>query len=153
MHGKLTPRSYEWNDTTLLTVRPQVHIGDLVNLIQQSYESASNYWFDEFEIVDVKRRTFVGQDLPDFQYVYSFTLVDTEGVIKEAGVRYEVNVNTVKAGIERILRDGGGVRNDLVAQVSSSIANQASIDPVWDIDDEACDVIIQLGVFGDVVFG
>jgi hypothetical protein len=147
MHGKLTPRSYEWNDTTLLTVRPQVHIGDLVNLIQQSYESASGYWFDEFEIVDVKRRTFVGQDLPDFKYVYSFTLVDTEGVVKDAGAHDVVNADTVKKGIERVLRDGGGVRSDLVAQVQSIVTG----DP--DIDDEACDVIIQLGVFDDVVFG
>jgi hypothetical protein len=148
MHGKLTPRSFEWNDTTLLTVRPSVKIGVLVDLIQQGYESACNYWFGEgFQITDVKRRVFEGQDLKGFKYVTSFTLVDTEGVVKDAGAHYVVDADSVKKGIERVLRDGGGVRSDLVAQVQSIVTG----DP--DIDDEACDVIIQLGVFDDVVFG
>jgi hypothetical protein len=148
MYGKLTPRSFEWNDTIGLRVTPQVKVGVIVDLIQQAYESACVYWFDEgFKITDVKRRVFEGQDLTDFKYVTSFTLVDSEGVIKEAGVHYVVNAESVKQGIERILKDGGGVRSDLVAQVTSIVTG----DP--DIDDEACDVIIQLGVFGEVIFG
>lgn len=148
MYGKLTPRSFEWNDTILLTVRPLVKVGVLVDLIQQGYESACGYWFGEgFQIVDVNRRVFEGQDLAGFKYVTSFTLVDVDGVVADAGARYVVDVESVKKGIERILRDGGGVRSDLVAQVQSIVTG----DP--DVDDEACDVVVQLGVFDDVVFG
>ncbi len=148
MYGKLTPRSFEWNDTISLRVTPQVKVGVIVDLIQQAYESACGYWIDEgFKITDVNRRVFEGQDLPDFKYVTSFALVDSEGLVKDVGVRYVVNAESVKQGIERVVKDGGGVRSDLVAQVASILTG----DP--DVDDEACDVIVQLGLFGEVVFG
>jgi hypothetical protein len=148
MYGKLTPRSFEWNDTIGLRISPQVKVGVFVDLIEQAYESACGYWIDEdFKATDLKRRVFEGSSLDDFKHLTSFTLVDCEGVVKAVGDRYTVDAECVKRGVELILRNGAGVRSDLVAQVASIVTG----DP--DIDDEACDVIIQLGLFGEVIFG
>jgi hypothetical protein len=148
MYGKLTPRSFEWNDIIGLRISPQVKVGVFVDLIEQAYESACGYWIDEnFKATDLKRRTFEGSSLDDFKHLTSFTLVDVEGVITDAKAEYVVNAETVKRGVELVLRNGAGVRSDLVSQVASIVTG----DP--DIDDEACDVIIQLGLFGEVIFG
>lgn len=144
MYGKLTPRSFEWNDTVGLRITPQVKVGVLVSLIEQAFESACTYWIDDTDAE--KRRVFEGSDFGEFKHLTSFVAV-CDDPLGDGVTRYGVDAETVKRGIERILKDGGGVRSDLVAQVSSIVSG----DP--DIDDDACDVIIQLGLFGEVIFG
>lgn len=153
MHGKVISAPLGWSDTVVFRPVVNIPVGQLVELVQQAWESACGYWIDELGEASNKRRKFADSGDPDFAYTYEFTVADPDEQVKDGVKSWTVNIATVRAGIERIVATGGGVRSDLVAQVALALAQQGSSDPVWDIDDDACDVIVQVGLFGEVIFG
>jgi hypothetical protein len=68
----------------------------------------------------------------------------------EGGAKFkDITVETIRLGIERILSGSVKVRSDLVAQVATGNAfNEAG-----DIDADGADVIVQAGLFGEIVYG
>lgn len=61
--------------------------------------------------------------------------------------RYGVDAGVVKRGLELVVSGKSGARSDLVAQVFSVFTGDV------DVDDDACDVVVQCGLFGRIIFG
>ena len=125
--------------------RPKVTIGDLIEIVNFAYESnIPGYW--EVEYSNVKKAELT---LGTFShnYTYSFTIKDFS--TSEEGVEHTVDVGTIKRGIELILTGKTKVAHRIVDDIRTNIAENE----LPAIDSDAVDVIIQAGLFEELVYG
>lgn len=137
MQGYKTP-----NETIGGGVRFTLHIDrpvlDLIELVNQAYETpAIAYWVDE--TIDKSRAP---KGTYEFEYVYKFT-------IKTDDDTYEINVNTIRDGINAIVK--GNVK--VADYIKDYILRYLTDGDLGHIDSDALDVIVQAGLFKDVIFG
>lgn len=124
-------------ETTLLRVLPSIEVNTLIEVVNQAWETgAISYWASFAD--DCKRKEVDG-----YNACYEFTCFDAEDDERKPLL---VNVNIVKAGIEAVLNRKVGVNTDIYAGVWAGVSSGV-------FDTDAVDVIIQAGLFGDIVFG
>lgn len=125
------PRTTSKPVTTLLRVLPEVKISDLAELVNQAYETGAIAYWAASEVLP--KRNVDG--------VYEFQLSE-----QESGEVYTVDVNVIKKGIEDILNRKVEVNTYIYSYIWSGVQTG-----VYDAD--ACDCIVQAGLFGDIVYG
>lgn len=130
-------KSYEVRTTT------RIKTEDLAGILVTAIEGGINYWLTSLR-VDEKIEGALGR-LPSKVVV---TIDDDENSEKTIGV------GTIVLGIERILSGGVGVRADLVGQVAGFLGeiNAGTAFPGGTIDAEGADVIVQAGLFDEIVY-
>ena len=126
-------------DTVALKIRQGVKVSSLISLVDSAHdEGAIAYW------VEASRNAKRG--LPDesgHRNWYQFeVLVDD--------LWYLISVNTVIEGIERVLNGATQVNDAIRRSIAQDLAE--GLDYGY-IDEEALDVIIQVGLFGEIVYG
>lgn len=129
------------NTTTAVSINLSLSDFFLMGILTTAVEGGSNYWAS---ICDIDRGD-TGQGL-----VRACNLVDREGcgAKSPAGSSYAVNLTTVRVGVERALSQATRVSPHVVAAIYGDLRSDRS-----EIDAEAADVIVQLGLFGEVVYG
>lgn len=121
-------------------LRPRIH--DLIELVNQAYEtSAISYWVDEVQ--NVKKTKLDGNWLPEHMWSFTFDVKNEE----HSDAWFTINVDTIIHGAERILNGKVPVRPDIRTQIHLGLIGQDGM------DNDAIDVLIQAGLFGEIVFG
>lgn len=128
------------SDTVTINVGHKIGIDSLIGLVNMAYEGPIDYWVDEF--VSRKRSKIDSSD--DFEYVYQFVIKDPRGS------EHLISVNTIIDGIHKIMTGTTGVHSSYLSYIASDLGQglQGGY-----IDDETIDVIVQVGLFGEVVYG
>jgi hypothetical protein len=135
-----TQPTLDVGDLVSLNIPTKVAIGDLIEIINTAYEEGviaywgCDYGFAKNAHVEINRFTH--------NYTYKFE-IDYEGE------QLTVDVDVVKRGIERILNGDVHVANRIVNDIRDAIANSE----LPAVDTDAVDVIIQAGLFNEIVFG
>lgn len=137
-----TARTYNFDDTVNIKalLKPRIH--QLIELVNQSYETgAIVYWVDEVQ--NVNRHTLDGSWLPDFKWCHSFEIKNVD----YSDDWFTINVDTVIRGAEAILSGKVSVSPSLRTQIVMGIIGEDGM------DSDAVDVLMQAGLFGEIVFG
>lgn len=141
-------RPLEFDPTNIITLdvpRPGVTVGDLIEIVNYAFEeTTTGYW--ETEVVERKDATF-SIDGFEHNWTYSFTIRDFQNT--EEGELHEINVNTIKLGIERLLNGDVPVAN----RILEDIRNNLAAGELAAVDNDAVDCIIQAGLFKELVYG
>lgn len=125
--------------------RPGVLVSDLIEIVNFAYEeNVINYW--EIEYLSPKKALLTIGSL-EHNYTYSFQIKDFSEL--EEGKIFEINVDTIKRGIESILNGDTKVGNVIIEDIRDNLANGE----ISGVDSDSVDCIIQAGLFGDIVYG
>lgn len=123
-----------------LDIRIQVPIGDLIEIINTAYEqNVIGYWGYEYGFAKQAEIEINGFT---HNYTYKFE-IDYEGE------QLTVDVNTVKQGLERLLNGTVPVAGRILQDIRDRVAENE----LPAVDTDAVDVILQAGLFLDIVFG
>jgi hypothetical protein len=130
---------------TLQIARPQVSVSDLIEIVNYAYEGAvTDYW--EVEVLSTKKATLtIGGT--EHQYTYAFTILDQSET--EEGREIEINVDTVRRGIEKILNGEIQINDSIRQDIHDNVMSMS----LPEIDHHAVDCVIQAGMFGELVYG
>lgn len=130
---------------TLQIARPQVSVSDLIEIVNYAYEgTVTGYW--EVDVLSTKKATLtIGGT--EHNYTYAFTIRDYAE--SEEGKEYEINVDTVRHGVERILNGEVPINDSLTQQLRDCISEME----LPAVDHDVVDCIIQAGLFGELVYG
>ena len=115
----------------------ELPVTDLIELVNQAYETgAINYWVD-----DVKESRRAPEGKFDHNYCYQFTFITD-------GKEFTINVDTIRDGIQLLLTGKAemmqGRKYVLQALIEQDLAY---------IDSDVLDMIVQAGLFGELVYG
>jgi hypothetical protein len=134
IQATLTPE-----DTVSLRIRQGIVVANLISLVDSAHdEGAIAYW------VEATRGAKRGA--PDefgHRNWYQFEVFVDD-------LWYLISVNTIIAGIERVLNGDTQVNQEIRRSIAQDVAEGLGYGY---IDDEALDVIIQVGLFGEIVYG
>jgi hypothetical protein len=126
-------------DKVALRIRQEVSVASLISFVDSAHDEGSiAYW------VEATRGAKRG--LPDefgHRNWYQFEVFVDD-------LWYLISVNTIIAGIERVLNGDTQVNDEIRRSIAQDVAE--GLDYGY-IDDEALDVIIQVGLFGEIVYG
>jgi hypothetical protein len=124
---------------------PKVSVADLIEIVNFAYEgTVTGYW--EVDVISVKKATLTIGSL-EHKYTYAFTIKDYSET--DEGKEYEINVDTVRHGIEKILNGQTKIATRIVLDIQDNLAqNEISA-----IDHDSVDCVIQAGLFGEIVYG
>lgn len=142
--GYEIPAVYGWADKVALRIAPpQVSVGSLIEQVQMCLETpAIAYWATS--VFDVKRKRFAESSLPDFEWAYEFKLEDEDGKV------YTVNVNTLRDGLKRVCEPSFQVNSAIRGYVMEELFADFQ---VGNFDSDCLDVVVQAGLFGEIVYG
>ena len=127
-------------DLVPLNIPTKVAVGDLIEIINTAYEQdVIGYWECDYGFAQNAHVEINGFT---HGYTYKFE-IDYEGE------QLTVDVDVVKRGIERILNGNVGVATRIVNDIRDAIAGSE----LPAVDTDAVDVIIQAGLFNEIVFG
>jgi len=125
-------------ESVTFTIKHQLPVTSLIELVNAAFETgAIAYWVDLAS--DIKRAP---EGLFDYTYCYRF-------LIEADGDTLELNVDTIRKGIQLILDGTVGVNQRLRGYIVSALAD----DDLGMIDSDALDVIVQAGLFQELVYG
>lgn len=125
-------------ESVTFTIKHRMPVTSLIHLVNSAIETgAIAYWVDQAN--DIKRAP---EGKFDYTYCYRF-LIDADGST------YEVNVDTIRKGIQLILDGKVDVGDRLKQYIVSALAE----DDLGMIDSDALDVIVQAGLFEGLVYG
>lgn len=115
----------------------ELPVTDLIELVNQAYETgAINYWVD-----DVKESHRAPEGKFDHNYCYQFTFITD-------GKEFTINVDTIRDGIQLLLTGKAEMMQ------GRKYVLQALIEQDLDyIDSDVLDMIVQAGLFGELVYG
>lgn len=132
----------EQSITVIVPLRYKVT--DLIEIINCAWEeNVTGYW--EVQCGAQKKAQLIINGF-DHNYTYQFKIKDYS--TSEEGVVYSVDADSVKLGIERILRGTVKVNSYIVDQIRDNLTqNQLPA-----IDTDAVDCILQAGLFGEIVY-
>jgi hypothetical protein len=138
------PVEYDWDsDVGVRIAPPRVSVGALIEQVQMCLETpAIAYWV--VRVFDVKRGRFRKSSLPDFEWAYEFKLEDEDGKV------FTVNVNTIRDGLVRVSESSFRVNAEYRAQILASLLT-GLVDGMFDSD--CLDIVVQAGLFGEIVYG
>ena len=137
----ITARQIDIDGTVNINIPIPIKVSLLIDLVNQAYEGSSiTYWVAEARNAKRSELTIDGFT---HNYCYSF----------EVREEYEqswatVNVDTIKKGIIKILQGNTEINTTLQSMILRSV----TIDGQDEIDDEALDYIVQVGLFGETIY-
>lgn len=133
-----------WDDQVGVQVAPvRVSVGSLIEHVQMALESpAIAYWV--VRAFDIKRAKFAESDMPDFPWCYEFKIEDEDGKV------FTVNTNTIRDGLRRVCDSSFRVNSAYREMIMSELMQDLS---GGDFDSDCLDVVIQAGLFGEIVYG
>ena len=113
----------------LIKINVNIYVDDnfLNNIMEQSYSSIG-YWLEEGGWNIIKNAE------------NDFTLVDVHGDVSIKGKKYVLNAKTIERGFKRYIEWRSKTNRTLYYEGE-------------DLDTEEMDVIIQLGLFNEIIFG
>jgi hypothetical protein len=126
--------------TVSVSIPIHIRVSMLIDLVNQALEDGSiSYWVAEARNV---KRSELKIDGFEYKYCYSFE-------IREEGETdwHTVNTNTIANGITKILQGKTPLNDFITGMIFRSITGEDVI------DSEALDCIVQIGLFGDTVYG
>ena len=125
--------------------RPTVTVGQLIEIVNFAYEeNVINYW--EIEYLEAKKSKLKIGGF-EHNYTYSFKIKDFSET--DEGKIFEINVDTIRLGIERLLMGNTKVGNIIRDDILENLKNNE----IEAIDSDAVDCIVQAGLFGEIVYG
>jgi hypothetical protein len=125
--------------------KPTVTVGQLIEIVNFAYEEGIlSYW--EIEYLEPKKSELKINSF-EHNYTYSFKIKDFSET--DEGKIFEVNVDTVRLGIERLLMENSKVGNIIRDDIWENLKNNE----IEAIDSDAVDCVIQAGLFGEIVYG
>ena len=115
----------------------ELPVTDLIELVNQAYETgAINYWVD-----DVKESRRAPEGKFDYNYCYQFTFTTDD---KE----FTINVDTIRDGIQLLLTGKAEMMQGRKYVLQALIEQDLGY-----IDSDVLDMIVQAGLFGELVYG
>lgn len=115
----------------------ELPVTDLIELVNQAYETgAINYWVD-----DVKESHRAPEGKFDYNYCYQFTFIADD---KE----FTINVDTIRDGIQLLLTGKAEMMQGRKYVLQALIEKDLGY-----IDSDVLDMIVQAGLFGELVYG
>lgn len=115
----------------------ELPVTDLIELVNQAYETgAINYWVD-----DVKESRRAPKGELDYTYCYQFTFTTDD---KE----FTINVDTIRDGIQLLLTGKAEMMQGRKYVLQALIEQDLGY-----IDSDVLDMIVQAGLFGELVYG
>jgi hypothetical protein len=123
-------------DVIGINIAPKVSISAIIDLID-SAPQAIGYWVDQYKDVHYTQET------P--KRIYKLNIVD-ENTEQE----YLISVNTIIEGIQKIVAGNVEINHSYISYILSDLGQGLA---GGYIDGEALDVIIQVGLFGEIVYG
>lgn len=142
--GSEIPAVYGWDDKVALRIAPpQISVGACIEQVQMCLETpAIAYWV--VRAFDIKRAKFPSSSLPDFSWAYEFKLEDEDGKV------YTVNVDTIRDGLKRVsessFKVNSSIRNYIMQEIFADLQE-------GNFDSDCLDVVVQAGLFGELVYG
>ena len=124
------------SDTIGINIAPKISISAVIDLID-SAPQAIGYWvatYKEVSYTDEKPRR-----------IYKLSIVDDETELEHL-----ISVNTIIEGIQKIVSGNVEINPSIISYILSDIGQGLA---GGYIDGEALDVIIQVGLFGEIVYG
>lgn len=142
----LTRTSLGWTDSVSVRLPlVQVKISDLIEILNGAVEQSIGYWVERSrDIKHLRAPLFEGSDK-----LHSF-VVEISVRPEEDDTWYSINVQTVVDGLLKALD-----RNTKVASIHREQAMTVltrGLDEA-DLDADSYDVFVQLGIFGEIVYG
>lgn len=135
-----TQPTLDVGDLVPLNIQTKVAIGDLIEIINTAYEDGViAYWECDYGFA---KQSHVKINNFTHNYTYQFE-IDYEGD------QLTVDVGVIKRGVERILNGDVHVAGRIVNDIRDAIAGSE----LPAVDTDAVDVIIQAGLFNEIVFG
>ena len=118
---------------------------DMRDIICNGYEGGIGYWYCSTD-VERKEYDYISITGVDAEIAMDHdTIAQIEGAhIDEHGELWVINAETIKLGIERVFEKHTHNAELIKALLEGDIGM---------IDAEGADVIIQLGIFGEVIYG
>jgi hypothetical protein len=123
-------------DVIGINIAPKVSISAIIDLID-SAPQAIGYWVDQYKDVHYTQET------P--KRIYKLNIVD-ENTEQE----YLISVNTIIEGIQKIVAGNVEINHSYISYILSDLGQGLA---GGYIDGETLDVIIQVGLFGEIVYG
>lgn len=117
----------------------------LSDVLTTAVEGGINYWV---EVAESVTRASLGDDLEDLSVL---SVNDIKVVENDEAPLYTANLDTVHTGILAVLQPGFNVNDTIKGYVLSALLNEEP--DAGHIDADAADVIVQAGLFGEVVYG
>lgn len=142
----LTKSALGWDDTVSVRLPiVQVKISDLIEILDGACEQGIGYWVEQTRDHKYLRAPLFKDSDKLHSYVASIGVKPIED-----DKWYTINVETVRDGLLKALDPKVGVADvfrDQAATVLTRGADEA------DLDADSYDVFVQLGVFGELVYG
>ena len=124
---------------------PAVTVGSMIEVLNAVYEEGyCNYWVSEFD--DVKKAEL---DLGGMvhNYTYAFRVKDLRD--EDTPEWLTVTVDTIQRGVELIMNGEIQLNKHTVESIRESVV----MDELGALDSEEMDVVLQAGLFGEIIYG
>jgi hypothetical protein len=124
------------HDSVGISIAPKVSVDALIDLVD-AVPQAIGYWVDQYKEVHYTSE--------DTKRIYKLNVVD-----ENTDQEYLISVNTIIEGIQKLITGTMGVQDRYISYIMSDLGQglQGGY-----IDSETLDLIIQVGLFGEVVYG
>jgi len=124
------------DDTIGLNIAPKISVNALIDLVD-AVPQAIGYWVDQYRDVHYTRE--------DTKRVYKLSIID-----ENTDQEYLISVNTIIDGIQKIVSGNVEINSSITSYILSDLGEglQGGY-----IDGEALDCIVQVGLFGEIVYG
>ena len=123
-------------DAVGINIAPKVSVDALIDLVD-AVPQAVGYWVDQYKEVHYTSE--------DTKRIYKLNVID-----ENTDQEYLISVNTIIEGIQKVVSGTIEVHSSIIGYILSDLGQglQGGY-----IDAEALDVIVQVGLFGEVVYG
>lgn len=142
------PRTPEMKLKDTFTVAPVMTVTGqfLSDILTTAIEGGSNYWIERADSIE---RVEDKQSPNYLSPTFIRKLKVSEGEPKEGmGDTFDVTLQVMADGVRRLLDGSVKARQDIIADVLASVVEGDAL-----MDADAADVVLQAGLFGEVVFG
>ena len=123
-------------DSIAINVAPRVSVDALIDLVD-AVPQAIGYWVDNYKEVHYTTE--------ETKRIYKLNVVD-----ENTDQEYLISVNTIIEGIQKLITGTMDVQDRYVSYILSDLGQHLQ---GGYIDAETLDLIIQVGLFGEVVYG
>lgn len=142
----LTNKTLGWDDKVAVRLPlVQVAVKDLIEILDGALEQGIGYWVEKTREPKYLRAPLFENSDKLHSYTVSISVKP-----EEDDEWYTINVNTIRDGLLKALDPSVKIANRFRAE-ASTVLTQGFMEA--DLDADSYDVFVQLGVFGELVYG
>lgn len=123
-------------DAIGISIMPKVSVNALIDQVD-AVPQAIGYWVDQYRDVHYTHE--------DTKRIYKLSIID-----ENTDQEHIISVNTIIQGIQKIVSGNVEINRSIISYILSDIAH--GLEGGY-IDAEALDAIVQVGLFGEIVYG